>query len=343
MTPPTDTHDTYPPRTAQKGSTMEHPEVTTTTAGGGPNDSGPDDGRLRPKVLIVGWDGVRDDRARQLALPTLSDLAGHGRWWSTTLPDTDVAPTVTAVGWSTILTGVWPDAHGVMGNEDELNRLHRYPELLTTAFCARPELHTYGAASALIFGTDFGPGPLFGPGVGTVDWVDRREYPGKFTETDPIIQEAAERHLRDEDPDIAFVYLGETDQIAHEHGVGAEYDAAIGRQDERLGRLIAALRARPTWVSEQWLIMVTTDHGHLDEGGHGKGSWEERQSFVVGAVLGDSAPQAGSAPRAGSTPGTDSSKGWAETAENIDIAPTALAHLGLPPSARHAGKDLHTP
>ncbi|GAA1484905.1 alkaline phosphatase family protein [Brachybacterium fresconis] len=316
---------------------MKLPEAGTNPAVGRP-----DDGGLRPKVLVVGWDGVRDDRARQLAPPALSALAAQGRWWSTTLPDIDVAPTVTAVGWSTILTGVWPDAHGVMGNEEELNRLHRYPELLTTAFCARPELNTYGAASALIFGTDFGPGPLFGPGVGTVDWVDRREFPGKFTETDPIILEAAERHFRDEDPDIAFVYLGETDQIAHEHGVGTEYDAAILRQDERLGRLVAALRARPTWASERWLLMVTTDHGHLDEGGHGKGSWEERQSFVVGAILGDGAPPIGEPLPAGGAPRAGSAEGWAVTAENIDIAPTALAHLGLPPSARHAGTDLHT-
>lgn len=282
------------------------------------------DGHPRAKVLIVGWDGVRDDRARRLELPVLGDLAEQGRWWSTTLPDTDVAPTVTAVGWSTILTGVWPDAHGVMGNEEELNRLHRYPELLTAAFCARPELHTYGAASALIFGTTFGPGPLFGPGVGTVDWVDRREHPGKFTETDPIILDKAERHLGEEDPDLAFVYLGETDQIAHAHGVGAEYDAAIRRQDERLGRLLSALRKRPTWDAERWLIMVTTDHGHLDEGGHGGGSWQERQSFVVAATLGGGAG------------------GWAENAENIDIAPTAFAHLGLPPEQRHAGKNLRT-
>ncbi|MDN5896670.1 MAG: alkaline phosphatase family protein, partial [Nocardioides sp.] len=227
--------------------------------------------------------------------------------------------------------GVWPDAHGVMGNEEELNRLYRYPELLTTAFCARPDLQTYGAASALIFGTDFGPGPLFGPGVSTIDWVDRRAYPGKFTETDPIIMEAAEHHLRYKDPDIAFVYLGETDQIAHDHGVGAEYEAAIHRQDKRLGRLIDALSARPTWASEEWLIIVTTDHGHLDEGGHGGGSWKERQSFVVAATLG------------GNPPPADRAECWAESAENIDIAPTALAHLGLPLVTRHVGKDLHRP
>lgn len=288
---------------------------------------GPD--HPRPKVLIVGWDGVRDDTARRLSPSTLSGLAEHGRWWSTTLPGIDVAPTVTAVGWATILTGVWPDAHGVMGNEEELNRLHRYPELLTTAFCARPDLHTYGAASALIFGTEFGPGPLFGPGVGTIDWVDRRAYPGKFTETDPIIVEAAEHHLRVNDPDLAFVYLGETDQIAHEHGVGAEYEAAILRQDQRLGRLLSALSNRPTWSSEQWLVIVTTDHGHLDEGGHGGGSWQERQSFVVAAMVGGCSP-------------TRTADSWAESAENIDIAPTALSHLGVPAAERHGGKDLCT-
>ena len=275
----------------------------------------------RRKVLLVGWDGVRDDTARRLALPALTELADAGCWWTTTLPDVDVAPTVTAVGWSTILTGVWPDDHGVLANEEELNRLHRYPEVLTTAFCERPALATYGAASALIFGTTFGPGPLFGPGVRTVDWVDRRHYPGKFTETDPLIQEAAERQLREEDPDLAFVYLGETDQIAHDFGTGVEYEGAIARQDDRLATLIDCLRSRENFADEEWLVMVTTDHGHLDEGGHGGGSWQERQSFVVAGVL-------------------EAEAEWAQEAENVDIAPTVLTHLGIPIPSHYRGKSL---
>src|SRR5690625_3662757 len=131
-------HHTRDPR---EGWAMTDMAMDVADGGRGPDHP-------RPKVLIVGWDGVRDDTARRLSPSTLSGLAEHGRWWSTTLPGIDVALTVTAVGWATILTGVWPDAHGVMGNEEELNRLHRYPELLTTAFCARPDLHTYGAASA---------------------------------------------------------------------------------------------------------------------------------------------------------------------------------------------------
>lgn len=275
----------------------------------------------RRKALLVGWDGVRDDTARRLALPALTELADTGRWWSTTLPDVDVAPTVTAVGWSTILTGVWPDDHGVMGNEEELNRLHRYPEFLTTAYCEQPSLATYGAASALIFGTTFGPGPLFGPGVRTVDWLDRRKHPGKFTETDPLIQQAAEAQLREKDPDLAFVYLGETDQIAHASGAGEEYQEAIARQDDRLGRMIECIRGRSSFAEEEWLVMVTTDHGHLDEGGHGGGSWQERQSFVVAGVL-------------------DGDAQWAQEAENVDIAPTILTHLGIAIPERYRGKSL---
>lgn len=275
----------------------------------------------RRKALVVGWDGVRDDTLRRMAPRNLTALADSGQWWTTTLPDVTMAPTVTAVGWSTILTGVWPDEHGVMSNEGELTRLHRYPEFLTTAYCERPTLNTYGAASALIFGTCYGPGPLFGPGVKTIDWVDRREYPGKFTETDPVIQEAAERHLSTQDPDVAFVYLGETDQIAHAAGVGEEYEQAILRQDARLGRLVDRLRSRPAFADEEWLLMVTTDHGHLDEGGHGGGSWQERQSFIVATVL-------------------ESDVAWAEKAENVDIAPTVLGHLGITAPERYRGASL---
>lgn len=288
------------------------------------NDMTENNPRTR-KVLLVGWDGVRDDTARAIAPRALTELAAQGRWWSTTLPDIDIAPTVTAVGWATILTGVWPDVHGVMGNEEELNRLQRHPDVLTTAFCERPSLNTYGAASALIFGTEFGPGPLFGPGVRTVDWIDRREHPGKFTETDPLIQAAAERHLREQDPDVAFVYLGEVDQIGHDLGTGAEYEAAIGRQDERLARLLDSIRNRPTCAEEEWLVVVTTDHGHLDGGGHGGGTWQERQSFVVAGILDAGRPVV-----------------WAEKAENVDIAPTVLAHLGITPARprRRCGQSL---
>ncbi|PCC33092.1 alkaline phosphatase family protein [Brachybacterium alimentarium] len=270
------------------------------------------DGKRR-KALFVGFDGVRDDVLRALAPPAVQDLASHGRWWTTTLPDVDVAPTVTAVGWSTLLTGVWPSTHKVSGNEDEFHLLHRYPSVLTRAYSADREIRTYAAASALIFGTHYGPGPILGPGVNKLSFFDRRDYREGFSDTDPLVLDEAVRELRTGEHDLSFVYFGQADKVGHEHGVGDEYREVIGVLDDYLGRLLEAVRRRPTYDREEWLVMLSTDHGHLDEGGHGGGSWQERQSFIIAGLLS----------------GTTDAK-WREEAEPVDLAPTLMDHLAVP-------------
>ncbi|MFE6227862.1 hypothetical protein [Streptomyces sp. NPDC057854] len=52
-------------------------------------------------------------------------------------------------------------------------------------------------------------------------------------------------------------------------GTGQQYRDAIRTADGQVGRIVAAVRARATYAGENWLIMVATDHGHVDEGGHG--------------------------------------------------------------------------
>jgi hypothetical protein len=39
-------------------------------------------------------------------------------------------------------------------------------------------------------------------------------------------------------------------------------------------------------MNEKWLIVITTDHGHRDEGGHGGDSSQERASFVIAHAIG---------------------------------------------------------
>ena len=45
--------------------------------------------------------------------------------------------------------------------------------------------------------------------------------------------------------------------------------AAVRAADQRVGRLLAAVRSRLSHERENWTIVVVTDHGHLDRGGHG--------------------------------------------------------------------------
>ena len=54
--------------------------------------------------------------------------------------------------------------------------------------------------------------------------------------------------------------------------LGAEHPAyrvALRAADQRVGQLLDAIQGRPSYPREHWTAVVVTDHGHLDEGGHG--------------------------------------------------------------------------
>lgn len=101
-------------------------------------------------------------------------------------------------------------------------------------------------------------------------------------------------------------------------GTGADapaYRDAITAADRRIGALLDAIRARPTYGLERWTVIVTTDHGQQDLDypstfSHGGPSELERTSFVFAS--GPGIAKAGT-----SAPGV------------VDVAPTTLHQLGL--------------
>lgn len=267
------------------------------------------------RVLIVGWDGVRFDLIRQLQPPSLSALTQNGFLRETAMPPVTEAETVTAAGWATNLTGCWPAKHGVTSNRPTRHRLQEYPDVFTRMTAVRPSARSLVVASAAMLCRNLGPGPILGPGVSTTIFHDRTADPAGCAACDPRVMRDATRHLSsDEDSyDIAFVYFGGPDEVAHSSGtMAAAYTESILLQDARLGELLGTVRARSSFDEEDWLIVVTTDHGHREEGGHGGPSREERQSFVAMGTLD------------GATPTTEP-----EAVENVDIVPTVLDHLGM--------------
>jgi predicted AlkP superfamily pyrophosphatase or phosphodiesterase len=267
-----------------------------------------------PKALIIGWDGVRHDRLADLDLPTLKSITADGFLQRTEMPESTEAATSTAPGWSTNLTGVWPRKHGVTDNEPMPHRLADYPHLLRRYLDARPDGNTLACLCAAMLGGTKGPGPILNGGVSSLIFHDVRTDPLGPVGRDPIVYADAVHHLTAFDYDLSFVYFASTDKIAHKQGtLGPEYPAMIQQEDAWTGGLIDAVRSRPTYAEEDWLVVVTTDHGHRDEGGHGGNSWQERQSFIAMARL---AGPLGFEPPA-------------ELA-NVDLAPTVLAHLGVP-------------
>ncbi|MFJ5552852.1 alkaline phosphatase family protein [Streptomyces sp. NPDC093225] len=232
------------------------------------------------KVLVIGLDGVVLDRLKAAAAPRLKGLMSQGLTARSTLYASPMAATSSGPGWSTIATGVWPDKHGVKDNTFTGKNYAAHPDFLTRAENANPALHTYAAADwEPITSTDAG-GPIFSAKVDKRLSLkgDRDGYEGE----DPKIAAAAAAELRDQDPDAAFVYFGQVDGAGHSYGAASQkYLDAIARVDALVGQVLDAVEARPTYAQENWKVLVTTDHGHTDAGGHGGSTIQERGTFVI--------------------------------------------------------------
>ncbi|KAB8192224.1 phosphodiesterase [Nonomuraea phyllanthi] len=285
----------------------------------------------RNKVLVVGMDGLRFDRLQAVGAPVLDALMSTGAYGTSKLPygepgtprtesPGEVVPkspepdgrviasrTDSGPGWSSIATGVWPDKHGVVDNSFTNPHFTKFPDFLSRAKAARPDL----ATAAFFSWTALHEYGAFGPAIDHRLVLDG--YAMGWAAADAQVAEAAERHLAGPGPDAAFVYLGDTDEVAHALDPHRpEYTAALLAQDAYLGRLLDAVRGRAAYPDEKWTVLVTTDHGHVDEGGHGGTSDEERTVFVIANRLGeDLGGRALAAPRL------------------VDVAPTALDLLGI--------------
>jgi arylsulfatase A-like enzyme len=268
---------------------------------------------------VVGVDGLRWDRLAVVPAPYLKALAAGGMLAHGAHPRDSPARTDSGPGWSTLATGVGPAKHGVLGNSFAGRRYDRYPDFLTLAGRARPGLSTVAVVdwTALV---DFG---LFGPEIGARVRFDGETY--GYASEDVLVTGVAAELLAVQNPDAAFVYLCSIDEAGHRHGpLTHEYSDAIARVDVMLSRLVGAVRARPTYAQEDWLVLIGTDHGHRDRGGHGRKSDIERAVWVIahGRAV---------------APGTRR-----DEVNLADVAATALYHLGVdvPPDHDLDGRSL---
>ncbi len=269
------------------------------------NTAGDQDSR---HVLIIGIDGVRPDALREAQTPNLDKLAWNGRTsWQAIAgggsgkTDPTQQATSSGPGWSSILTGVWVDQHKVVDNNFENNNLVRYPHLFAHIRKQQPD-----AELASIVHWNPINDHLLKPFPGLASVL-------KETESDQAVEDAAREYLAGANPTALFLHFDEVDGAGHAHGYGTDkpkYLEAIEKVDAHVGAVLAALKKRANHAQEDWLVLVTTDHGGIDKG-HGGQTIDERTIWLV--ANGDNV-----------TPGA-LPNGLGHTT----IAPTALQHLGI--------------
>ena len=288
---------------------------------GQPSNAGGSQGT--PKVLLIGIDGVRPDVLAEVPTPNIDALAAAG-WYTDQARTT--TPSVSGPSWSSMLTGVWPEKHGVTNNNFTGRAYAQYPSFLTRIEQVRPELATFAALDWLpLAQLPDDPAPVLPPAIDARITLDGYEH--GWAEADGMVTAQAVDHLTQADPDALFVYLGNPDETSHQTGsIGIEYRDAIALSDSHVGMLMEAVRARATYPDEDWLILISTDHGRRPDGGHGGDSPEEMTIFILA-----SGPATADWPEPG-------------PAFIVDVAVTALDHLGIgiDPGWELDGRPLRT-
>jgi len=227
-------------------------------------------------VLVIGVDGVRFDLLGPDRTPSIWALGQDG--FLAPVPVDETTPTWSGPCWATIATGTGVDGHAITGNDLTGHRLAEHPDFVTLATRAGlPTLLAVSGWPPLALPED--GGPLFAE-------ASRREFVAvpetslawdSRDETSLAIWDAADEAttrramaiLAEDAPRVSFVYLGGVDITGHVTGAGGAYRAAARAADQRVGRLLGTVLSRRSYQRENWTIVVVTDHGHLDGGGHG--------------------------------------------------------------------------
>lgn len=258
----------------------------------------PNPSALKPKVMIIGWAGVRADAVQIADTPTLDAVVASGAYTFEASTQTDTF-TLSAPGWLSLLTGVQPSKHGVYSNEDFLNHSVDYPTIMTRA---KRDLNLTTAAAC-----DWAV-------LCALMWEAEESLNNRWAGDELGVTIAVVQWLIEEDYDINFIHINLPDQAGHAHGFGpdvTEYIEAIEQSDALSGRLIAAIEQRATRKQERWLIAFVTDHGG-NLNGHGELDLANRR---VHFVLGGDGVHAGPLPGNGAV-------------TQMDLVPTILTFLG---------------
>jgi predicted AlkP superfamily pyrophosphatase or phosphodiesterase len=266
--------------------------------------------RADNRVLIIGIDGAGGRYLSAANTPAIDTLIAGGSARFDFFNEgalVRVPPGgygASGVNWSTITTGTSAAHHGVVDNSFSGSKFNLFPHFFKHIKAADPTKYT----------------------ASIVNWepinsqILANQYANleQNSSSDTTVRNLVVNQLNFGDPDAIFVHFDQVDAAGHSIGWGSpQYYTAIQNVDSLIGSIMLSLNARPGVVSgaENWLVMITADHGGQGLGhdaSQGLINWEV--PFVISGpavVDGIQLPQ-----------GT-----------LRDIVPTALWHLGIDPFA----------
>ena len=250
------------------------------------------DGKTVKKALIMGWDGSRcdglaniDPQNERSGVYKLLNNGGKdyiGYCGGVPYPAANTQATSTAPGWASILTGEWADVHGITDNG-----IIKTLDTLTIQTRLAQEGLVNKATFFTLWSGHFNE--TNGTYAAEIQYCKENNLPVDFEliEDDGVdfnIQQRTLKEIRDPNgADLIFSIFEIGDHTGHNYKFGNYnpfYRAAMQINDTHLYGLLKAVESRSTYDTEDWLIVVTNDHGGADYD-HGGASIMERTTYII--------------------------------------------------------------
>ncbi len=245
------------------------------------------EGKTEKKAIIIGYDGCRADILAEMKNENsaIGAMLQEGATINLTYcggvnyPEVNTQDTSTAPGWCSILTGEWADVHKITGND--ITKSLDTKTLLTTltegkvidsaAFITKWAGHFSRDNSTYLLEKQY---------------CEENGLNVDFNKckNDDASHEATLAEINKKDcSDFIFVIYEPTDSTGHNLGFSynnPEYKSAFAQADAYGFEDLQAIKNRETYDTEDWLIIITSDHGGIGTG-HGGESIQERMTFTV--------------------------------------------------------------
>ncbi|WP_434362908.1 hemopexin repeat-containing protein [Parasalinivibrio latis] len=222
------------------------------------------------KTLLIGVDGVQLEKLLQVDAPNIKGLNIQKAYTGGITNEGSEQKTKSGPGWVTILTGVWANKHNVTTNVSGLANPN-FPSIYKRLHDFNPNLHIASYSTWKSIHTNF-----FTDDLSVIDSYNTGT-------TDQTNTDKGVNAILNDDADFVFVHLDEPDVVGHAQCFGDAYNESIEVADRQVGELLSAVAQSQQTNNDDWLVLLTTDHGRdrLRGCSHGNPTTYEKTIFIA--------------------------------------------------------------